>query len=51
MLGDCYASAIIEHYSRDELTAGERLPLHQEVCIYKLYYLYYKYYKILWIVN
>ncbi|EEB15083.1 Excitatory amino acid transporter, putative [Pediculus humanus corporis] len=30
MLGDCYASAIIEHYSRDELTAGERLPLHQE---------------------
>ncbi|KAK6636210.1 hypothetical protein RUM43_009868 [Polyplax serrata] len=29
MLGDCYASAVVEHYSKDELMASERLPLHQ----------------------
>lgn len=31
MLGDCYATAVVEHYSRDELMASERLPLHQAV--------------------
>lgn len=29
MLGDCYASAIVEHFSKAELMETEHLPLHQ----------------------